>query len=108
MNLCSLRFGCIDLCILLSNFEYKTQTNFIYCGHVLISTTQLPHDNHTPNEVVDPLVGEHETKKKLQQNNLHEGVKINEERDGNCGDLCTKVPPTKEKHPMPTQGRYFS
>jgi hypothetical protein len=67
----------------LSNFEYKTQTNFIYCGHVLIPTTQLPHDNHTPNEVVDPLVGEHATKTSLQQNNPHEGVRINKEKYGN-------------------------
>ncbi len=41
LNLCSLRFGYIDLCILLSNFEYRTQTNFIYCGHVLIPTTHF-------------------------------------------------------------------
>jgi len=42
-----------------------TQTNFTYCGHVLIAATQLPHDNHTLNEVVVPLGGEHETKTSL-------------------------------------------
>ncbi len=102
-----MRFGYIDLCILLSNFEYKTQTNFIYCGHDLIPTTQLPHDNHTPNEVVDPLVGEHEIKTSLQHDNFHEGVKVNEENYGNFCDLCIEVPPTKEEHPPLAQGRYF-
>jgi hypothetical protein len=43
----------------------------------------------------------------LQQNNPHEGVRINKEKYGNFGDLCTKVPPTKEEHPTPAQGRFF-
>jgi hypothetical protein len=34
-------------------------------------------------------------------------VRINEEKDGIFCDLCIEVPPIKEEHPTPAQGRYF-
>jgi len=63
----------------------------MYCGHVLVPTTQLPHYNLRSNTVhEDALVGENETiKTTLQQDNFHEGLKINEKKDGNANYLCT-------------------
>jgi hypothetical protein len=62
----------------------------MYCGHVLVPTTQLPHDNLRFNAVHEDALGEHETiKTTLQHDNFHEGLKINEETNGNANYLCT-------------------
>jgi hypothetical protein len=73
----------------------------MYCGHVLVLATQLPHDNLRFNAVhEDALVGEHETTKTtLQQDNFHEGLKISEEKDGSANYLCTWAPSTQEECP---------
>jgi hypothetical protein len=80
----------------------------MYCGHVLVPTTQLPHDNLRSNAIhEDALVGEHETiKTTLQHDNFHEGLKINEEKDGSVNYLCTHAPSTQEERPTTSQGRY--
>lgn len=69
--------------------------SFVNCGHVLVLDVELPHDNHIRELVVEVIIEEQETNTTLaQQNNPHEGLRIDVEQNGNVGDRLMEVPPT--------------
>jgi hypothetical protein len=64
--------------------------------------TQIPHVVHLKPNVVgkSSIIAELNRNNLMQQKNFQEGVKINEEQDGNANDVCTnaltieEIPPT--------------
>jgi ABC-type phosphonate transport system ATPase subunit len=71
----------------------------VNCGHVLVLVVELPHGNHIRELVINVIIEEQETNTNLtQQNNPHEGLRIDVEQNGNVGDRLMEMSPSCMKN----------